>query len=300
MHQHTFQKRRKILLHKMEENSILILPSAPHQTRNRDVKYPYHQYSNFSYLSDFMEPDSVLVLKKLGKKKSWILFCRDKDPKQQQWDGSFLGTKEAVSVLGATEAWAIESWSEKLPEFLMGIETIYFNFGEDDFIERSLLQLLKKSRQHGLPNFIPPHTIRTPDPLLHEMRLIKSKKEIKLLKKATSITTAAHLRAMRFCRAGLSEKQLEGEIIQEFYHHNTRTVAYNPIVASGNNSCTLHYIKNNDILKDGNLVLIDAGAEFSGYAADLTRTFPVSGKFTDNQKQLYNIVNKHLKDEQYV
>ena len=285
-----FVRRRRELLKLMPPDSVAILPAAHHPIRNRDVEYPYHQESDFYYLTGFAEPDAILVFRKSGRKGSWMLFCQERDREQEQWAGERLGTKRAISKMGADSAWPIESWSEQLPELLTGIQQIFFNLGEESSIEQVLLRQLRQFRQCNRSGVVIPQTIHLLDPLLHEMRLYKSPAEIKAMKRAAAVTVAAHQRAMRVCRPGIVESELEGEILHEFSSHGVRTVAYDTIVAGGNSACTLHYIKNSKKLRDGDLVLIDAGAEFNGYAADVTRTFPVNGRFTAPQRQLYEIV----------
>lgn len=285
-----FAARRKKLLQQMASDSIAILAAAPHPVRNRDVEYPYHQESDFLYLTGLVESDAILVLRKCGRKSSWMLFCQERNPEQEQWAGERLGTERALSELGADRAWPIGQWAEQLPELLVGCEHVYLNLGEETPVEQALLRQLKQLRQRSRAGDVVPQSIHSLDPLLHEMRLYKSAAEIRAIRQAATVTVAAHRRAMKFCRPGVAEAEVEGEILHEFSAHGVRTVAYGSIVAGGNNGCTLHYVKNSERLQDGDLVLIDAGAEFDGYAADVTRTFPVNGRFTTPQRQLYEIV----------
>lgn len=290
MKSQTFARRRRDLLDKMEGDSIAIIPAASHPIRNRDVEYPYHPDSDFYYLTGFAEPDAVLVLKKVGRKRLWMLFCRERDPETEQWVGERLGTERATSHLGADRAWSMSAWEEQLPELLSGVEHLYFNLGAGHAVEASLLKQLNQFRQRNRAAVRFPQSTHAVDPLLHEMRLIKSKEELQQIRRAAEITVEAHRHAMRQCVPGMDEQQLEGEILHSFNQQGSRTVAYDTIVASGNNACTLHYIRNSDRLQDGELVLIDAGVEWQGYAADITRTFPVNGRFTTPQRQLYEIV----------
>ncbi len=285
-----FKRRRSATFGAMAARSIMILPAAPHAVRNRDVEYPYHPESGFYYLSGFNEPDAVVVLKRVGRKREWFLFCRERDPEMEQWTGERLGTQRVMDELGATQAWEIGQWEEKLPELLSGVEALYFNLGEESAIEQVLLKQLKQLRQRSRSGVPIPQTIHTVDSVLHEMRLFKSKAELQAMRRAATITATAHRHAMEQCRPGMSEQQLEGEVLHSFSRQGSRTVAYDSIVAGGNNACTLHYIRNSDPLEDGELVLIDAGAEWEGYAADITRTFPVNGRFTTPQRQLYEVV----------
>ncbi len=285
-----FKRRRDELFGRMSEQSLLVIPAAPQSIRNRDVEYPYHPESDFHYLTGFSEPDAIVVLKRLGRRKSCFLFCKERDPEMEQWTGERLGTVRAVSKLGINHAWPIEEWEQHLPELLSGVNRLYFNLGEGSSIESMLLQQMKRFRQRNRSGVVSPQAIYTPDTLLHEMRLIKSIPEQQAMRKAAAITTSAHVHAMRQCRVGMNEQRLEGEILHSFSRHGTRTVAYGSIVAGGNNACTLHYVANRDDLQQGDLVLIDAGAEWDGYAADVTRTFPVNGRFSEPQRQLYEVV----------
>ena len=290
MQPRVFAARRRKLLQQMAQDSIAILVAAPHPVRNRDVEYPYHQESDFLYLTGLVESDAILVLRRCGRKRSWMLFCQERNLEQEQWAGERLGTERARSELGADRAWPIGQWAEQLPELLTGCEQVYLNLGEETPVEQALLRQLKQLRQRSRAGDVVPQAIHSLDPLLHEMRLYKSAPEIRAMRQAATITVAAHRRAMKFCRPGVAEAAVEGEILHEFSAHGVRTVAYGSIVAGGNNGCTLHYVKNSERLQDGDLVLIDAGAEFDGYAADVTRTFPVNGRFTNPQRQLYEIV----------
>ncbi len=285
-----FARRRKRLLEKMADHSIAIVPATPHPIRNRDVEYPYHPDSDFYYLSGFAEPQAVLVLKRMGRKRSWMLFCQERDSEMEQWVGERLGTERAVSQLGAQQSWPISAWEEQLPALLDGVDHLYFNLGAGHKVEVTLLKQLDRLRQRSRAGVRYPRSIHQLDPLLHEMRLIKSSAELRLMRRAAAISAEAHRHAMQQCRPGMSEQQLEGEILHSFSQQGSRIVAYDSIVAGGNNACTLHYIRNGDPLQDGELVLIDAGAEWQGYAADITRTFPVNGCFTAPQRQLYEIV----------
>lgn len=275
---------------RMAPHSLAIIVAAPQRIRNRDVEYPYRADSDLYYLSGFAEPDAVLVLRRMGGRRRWSLFCQPRDPQQEQWTGERLGTERALSELGANEAWPIAAWEEQLPQLLSGVDHLYFNLGAGHAVEGSILQQLNQLHQRSRVAVRLPQSIHRIDPLLHEMRLIKSMAELKQMRRAAAISAEAHRHAMRQCRVGMSEQQLEGEILYSLSRQGCRTVAYDSIVAGGNNACTLHYIRNSDPLRDGELVLIDAGAEWHGYAADITRTFPVNGRFGAAQRQLYEIV----------
>ena len=288
----SFARHRAAFFRQMEKRSIAILPAVPHAVRNRDVEYPYHPESDFFYLTGFSEPNAIVVLKREGQRRSWVLFCQPRDAATEQWVGERIGLKRAKSEWGATEAWAIEQWDEKLPELLTGADHLYFNLGAGHAIESTLLAQLHQLRMRNRSALCYPQSVHTLDPLLHEIRVRKSVDELHAMRRAAEISVEAHRHAMRVCQPGMGEGQLEGEVLYSFSRQGCRTVAYDSIVAGGNNACTLHYIRNSDLLKDGDLVLIDAGAEWQGYAADITRTFPVNGRFSAAQKQLYEIVLK--------
>ncbi|MBT4605775.1 MAG: Xaa-Pro aminopeptidase [Thiotrichales bacterium] len=290
MNSREYARRRRTLQQQMADHSLAIVPAAPHPIRNRDVEYPYHPDSDFYYLTGFAEAEALLLLKRVGRKFTWMLFCQERNPEMEQWTGERLGTERAVTELGAHQAWPIEQWEKQLPELLTGVEQLYFNLGDGTSVEQALLKQLKQFRQRNRAGVVFPLSIHTLDPLLHEMRLIKSSAELKAMRKAATISAQAHRHAMQQCHIGMSEQQLEGEILHQFNQQGSRTVAYDTIVAGGNNACTLHYIQNSEPLNDGDLVLIDAGTEWAGYAADITRTFPINGRFTTPQRQLYEIV----------
>ncbi|MBT3197356.1 MAG: M24 family metallopeptidase [Gammaproteobacteria bacterium] len=279
-------------MQQLESHSVVILPAAAPSIRNRDVEYPYHPGSDFFYLTGFAEPTAVLVLKREGKRRRWMLFCQERNPQMEQWVGAHIGSERARSEWGADEAWPIEKWSEKLPGLLTGVDHLYFNLGASSPQESSILCQLHQFRMRNRAGVRFPQSVHALDPLLHEMRLYKSADELRMMRKAVAITASAHQRAMKVCRPGMTEGQLEGEILHEFSQQGCRTVAYDSIVAGGNNGCTLHYIRNSDPLQEGELVLIDAGAEWAGYAADVTRTFPINGHFSLPQRQLYELVLK--------
>ncbi len=290
-----FTHRRAQVAATIGANAVLILPTATHAIRNRDVEYPFHPDSDFFYLTGFDEPEAILVLKTDDKQEdeqtaTWTLFCRPLDPKLEQWTGRRLGNDAAPETLEIHEAFPIDEFNNKLKDLLTGATQLYFNLGEENALQNQILEQLGQFRLRNRAGMIYPKTIRLIDPILHEMRLIKSDAEIEKMRRAAEISAKAHCRAMQTCRPGKIEHELEGEMLHEFHCHDTRTVAYGSIVASGSNACILHYVENNVPLQDGDLVLIDAGASVDGYAADITRTFPVNGKFSDAQKELYEIV----------
>ncbi|MGL4860372.1 MAG: Xaa-Pro aminopeptidase [Enterobacteriaceae bacterium] len=286
-----FQRRRKAIANKMVPGSALLLFAAPVCQRNADSEYPYRQNSDFWYLSGFNEPEAVLVLIKSDSKHSHsVLFNRDRDPLAETWYGRRLGQEAAAEVLGVDKALSFSEIEQQLPLLLNGLNRVYHAQGLYDYADTLLFTALQQLRDGWRKSLRAPETVSDWRPLLHEMRLFKSAKEIKLMRRAAEITALAHRRAMEKCHAGRFEYQLEGEILHEFMCHGARSPAYSTIVGGGVNACILHYVENSDKLRAGDLVLIDAGCEYQGYAGDITRTFPVSGRFSAAQLALYQLV----------
>lgn len=287
-----FARRRKDLMAQMEPNSIAIVPSAQHLTRNRDVEYPFRQDSDFYYLSGFDEPNAVLVLVPGRKQGQFILFCQERDPVKEQWDGALIGPEGAVEDYGADDAFPISDIDEILPGLVEGRERMYYAMGRAPEFDARIMNWVNIIRSKVRSGAHPPGEFVDLDHLLHEMRLIKSAAEIKLMRKAGKISAKAHIRAMQAAKPGLNEYHLEAELNHAFMTAGSRTWAYPSIVGSGDNACVLHYIDNNKAMEDGDLVLIDAGCELEYYAADITRTFPVNGTYTKPQRQLYELCLK--------
>jgi len=285
-----FSKRRSQYFDQMVENSIAIFPAATEQTRNSDCEYPFRQNSNFYYLTGFTEPDACLLLIKKTDSVKAVLFNRKKDKSAEIWHGYRLGQSGAVSELGFDEAFAIEQFEENLYTFMDGSSALYYPMFQDPSLDKSLSAVINKLRAGARRGSVAPTQFFDCLTILHEMRLIKSEFESELLAEAAEISAAGHVRAMKSCHAGMWEYQLQAEIEHEFALQGTREVAYNTIVAGGNNGTILHYTENDQLLQNGDLVLIDAGAEYKGYAGDITRTFPVNGVFSVAQKQLYQLV----------
>ena len=285
-----FEKRRKELMNHMEESSIAIVPTSPVRQRNRDVEFPYRPDSDFYYLTGFSEPEALAVLipgRKLGE---YVLFCRERNPEMEQWDGQRAGLEGACEEYGADDAFPIGDMNEILPGLMEGCARVYYSLGYYQDIDHQLLEWVKNLRNRTRAGEQPLVEFVALDHIIHEMRLIKSREEIKSIEKAVAISARAHERAMRNCRPGLREDQIEAELIYEFTYGGSRSVAYPSIVAGGENACIMHYTENTATLRDGDLLLIDAGAEFDCYASDITRTFPVNGRFSPAQKDLYEIV----------
>ncbi|PCJ30383.1 MAG: Xaa-Pro aminopeptidase [Gammaproteobacteria bacterium] len=290
MNKKEFAKRRQRLIELMGENSIAVLPSAPIANRNRDVDYPYRADSNFHYLSGFDEPESVIVIIPGRPHGEYILFCRERDLSKEIWDGYRAGQEGAVETFGADDSYPITDLDDILPGLLEGKEKVFYTMGNVPSFDPRIvawLQHLRGASRQGLQS---PSEIIELDHSLNELRLYKSSAEISAMRTAAEISCQAHIRAMQFSQVGKWEYQVEAEIIHEFMKHDCRSPAYPSIVGGGENGCILHYIENNHRMKNNDLLLIDAGAEYDYYAADITRTFPINGKFTPSQKALYNVV----------
>jgi Xaa-Pro aminopeptidase len=285
-------KRRQALMKKMGPDSILILSSAPIARRNGDYDYPYRQQSDFYYLTGFDEPEAVMILAPKRKEGEFILFNRVKNRDEEIWEGIRAGQTGACKLFGANEAYPIHDLSKKLPELLEGRKEIHYALGVDPLFDTTLLNAINKIRGKIRNGQQPPLSIVDITDTIHEMRLIKSPAEIALMRRSAEISANAHKRAMTFCKPGLNEYQLEAELLHEFNKNGARSPAYTSIVGSGANTCILHYTNNNQIIQDGDLVLIDAGAEYQYYAADITRTFPANGRFSPEQRAIYELVLK--------
>ena len=285
-----FARRRQELMGIMGPNSIAILPAAPERTRNRDVEYPYRQNSDFWYLTGFGEPEAIMVLLPGREHGEYVLFCRERDRAMEIWNGYRAGPDGAVADFDADDAFPIGDIDEILPGLIEGRERVYYDLGHDAEFDRRLMGWVNSIRERVRSGAQPPGEFVALAHHLHDMRLFKSAAEIKLMRRAASISAGAHVRAMQSVKPGMMEYQLEAEYIHEFMRNGSRSPAYPSIVGGGANSCILHYIENSQKLKDGHLVLVDAGCELELYASDITRTFPVSGTFSKPQQALYELV----------
>lgn len=288
-----YQQRRVALAKQMLAKTgggIAVISTAPEVSRNRDSEFPYRHDSDFFYLCGFEEPDACLVLKVAsnGELESH-LFCRPKDPEREIWDGIRLGPEAAPQHLGVEFAHSNQMLDQKLSDLLADQEAIYIRLAESAEADRRLRHWMKKVRGQARAGINPPSEFHDVEALLHEMRLFKDAHEIDIMRKAAGISARAHIRAMQMCKPGMREYQLEAELLHEFRNSGAQSVAYNSIVAGGANSCILHYRAGATELRSGELCLIDAGCELDGYASDITRTFPVNGKFTGPQRALYDI-----------
>ncbi|SDW42772.1 aminopeptidase P Metallo peptidase. MEROPS family M24B [Pseudomonas syringae] len=287
-----YARRRKALMAQMEPNSIAILPAAAVAIRNRDVEHVYRQDSDFQYLSGFPEPEAVVVLIPGREYGEYVLFCRERNPERELWDGLRAGQEGAIRDFGADDAFPISDIDDILPGLIEGRDRVYSAMGSNPEFDRHVMDWINVIRSKAHLGAQPPKEFVALDHLLHDMRLYKSAAEIKVMRHAAEISARAHVRAMQACRAGLHEFSLEAELDYEFRRGGSKMPAYGSIVASGRNGCILHYQQNDAVLKDGDLVLIDAGCEIDCYASDITRTFPVSGRFSPEQKAIYELVLK--------
>lgn len=283
-----FKARRQALTEKIGQG-VAVIPTAAEAVRNRDSHYPYRFDSYFYYLTGFDEPEAVLVLV-AGPTPRSILFCRDKDMEREIWDGFRHGPAGALESFGVDEAYSIDELDQRIGEYLANQPQMLFALGADPAWDQRLGGWLKHLASQGRSGIAAPAAIVDVRRLLDEMRLVKSPHELEIMRKAAEITVDAHKRAMRATRPGMMEYEVEAEILHEFYSRGSRAPAYTSIVAGGGNACVLHYISNQAQLRAGDLLLIDAGCELEGYAADITRTFPVNGKFSAVQKDVYELV----------
>ncbi len=287
--QKEYARRRRQLNRMAGEDSIIILQAAPASLRNNDVYYPYRQDSDFLYLTGFREHDALLLMIPEKKGGKCILFCRDRDPEREMWDGRMVGLDAAVSEYGMDEAYDIKQLEGRLRDYLHDRERIYHDLGRDPLFDQRLIGWLNEFRGETRKTFHAPEEIHALDHMLHDMRVYKSREELSAMRRSAKVAIEAHELAMRICEPGMNEADIHASLMHTFTRHQCEP-SYLPIVGGGANACVLHYIANNDVLHDGDLLLIDAGAEYDGYASDITRTFPVNGKFSPEQRQLYDIV----------
>jgi Xaa-Pro aminopeptidase len=285
-----FKQRRKQLARRIKKKSVALIASASASVRNRDVEYPYRQDSDFHYLTGFDEPEAVAVFAPGRKQGEYILFCREFDREKAIWTGRHAGLEGARNAFGADEAFPIDELDKVLPGLLENRERVYFPIGHDPKIDRQVFSAVNNVRARVRTGVRAPFEFVSLEHLLHEQRLIKTSHEIQLMQKAAEVSVRAHKRAMSVCKPGKYEYEIEAELLYEFTRHGMRAPAYPCIVAGGHNACVLHYTENKDVLKDGDLLLIDAGAEYENYAADITRTFPINGRFSESQRLLYDLV----------
>ena len=290
MKQSEFKKRRKQFMQSVGTGNIALIASASMHTRNRDVNYPFRQDSDFFYLTGFNEADALAVFVPGREQGEYILFCREFDEKKALWEGAHSGLEGAKAHYDADDAFPIDDLDDILPGLMENKTKVFYPMGRNSELDHSLLEWINHIRSQSRSGVVAPGELVSLELILHEMRLFKSSSELKLMRRAAEVSAQAHIKAMQVCKPGLYEYQIEAEIIYHLVHNGLRAVAYPSIVAGGKNACTLHYTDNTSKLKSGDLLLIDAGAECDHYAADITRTFPISGRFSEPQKQLYQLV----------
>jgi len=285
-----YKRRRRRLAAAMKPGSIALLAAAPESVRNRDVHYPYRQDSDFSYVTGFPEPEALAVLAPERKKGELVFFCRPRDSERELWEGGRAGVEGVRQDFGADEAHPIDKLDKILPKLLENRDRVYYPVGTDPKLDRHLMKWVNVVRGKVRSGVRAPTEFVVLDRLLSEQRLLKSKAELRIIRRAVRISADAHRRVMRLCRPGLWEYELEAEFVEACTSRGGRFQAYPPIVGSGANACVLHYVDNRHRLEDGELVLVDAGCELDGYASDITRTFPVNGRFNPPQRELYELV----------
>lgn len=284
-----FSRRRKQLMRMMGKNSIAIIPTATEQLRNRDVEFPFRADSDFYYLTGFHEPEAVAVLMPGRPHGEYLLFCRERDPEMETWNGLRAGTRGAVDTFEADDAFPVGDIDEILPGLMESCDRVFYTMGSRPQFDQRVMEWINRLREGARTGMRTPDKFVSLEHLLHDMRLYKSRSEIRVMRTAAKVACRAHKRAMQHCRPGMHEYEIDAELLHEF-----RTAgmvpAYSSIVGGGANGCILHYTENSARLNDGDLLLIDAGAEYDCYASDVTRTFPVNGRFSAPQKALYELV----------
>ena len=284
-----FSRRRAQLMRLMGADSIAVVPAAPVRQRNADVEYDYRPDSDFYYLSGFPEPEAVAVLVPAREQAQYILFTRDRDPDREIWDGSRAGPEGAIALYGADDAFPIGDIDEILPGLMEGRERVFYTMGLNGDFDQRVIGWVNRLRAQARSDSRVPQEFVALNHLLHDMRLFKSRAELSLMRRSGKIAAGAHVRAMRFCRPGRMEFEVMAELLHEFHRHGA-DISYHPIVGGGANACVLHYRANNARLSDGDLLLVDAGCEVGYYASDITRTYPVNGRFTPEQRAIYEVV----------
>jgi len=284
-----FARRRRQLMRMIGRNGIAILPTSLEKLRNGDVHYHYRPDSDFHYLTGFDEPEAVAVLVPGRAQAEYVLFVRDRDPAREIWDGKRAGPDGAVADYGADDAFPIGDIDDILPGLIESRERVYYTMGVHPEFDQRVIGWVNGLRSQAKLGMHTPQEFVALDHLLHDMRLYKSRAELGMMRRAAQIAVAAHRRAMRATRPGRHEYEVMAELLHEFHKHKA-DISYHPIVGGGANACTLHYHANDAELRDGDLLLIDAGCEYEFYASDITRTFPVNGRFTPEQRAIYEVV----------
>ena len=287
--QSEFARRRRQLARMVGKGGIVIIPTALEKTRNNDVHYDFRADSDFYYLTGFQEPEAVAVLVPGRAQAEYVLFVRDRDPARETWDGKRAGPDGATRDYGADDAFPIGDIDDILPGLMESCSRVYYTMGLNPDFDQRVIGWVNGLKAQARAGVHPPQEFVALDHLLHDMRLYKSTAELGLMRRSAKIAVEGHKRAMRFTQPGRTEYEVMAELVHEFRRNNADT-SYHPIVGSGANSCILHYRENNQELKDGDLLLIDAGCEYGMYASDITRTFPVNGRYTPAQRAVYEVV----------
>ncbi|MYA67922.1 MAG: Xaa-Pro aminopeptidase [Gammaproteobacteria bacterium] len=285
-----YSRRRAALIEGLQPGGIALLAAAPERVRSRDVHHAYRQDSDFFYLTGFAESRALLALVPGREEGEVVLFCQPKDPQKELWEGKLLGPEAAVESLGVDQAYPVGEIDKIVPELMAGRERIHYRIGLDADFDEKVMGWVRGAREQARHGGPAPGQFLLLDDLLHEMRLFKSEEEIRLMEEAARISAEGHRRIMQSCRPGIYEYELEAELLHTFLHHGSRAAAYGSIVGAGANACVLHYVSNDARVEDGDLVLVDAGCEYRYYAADITRTFPANGRFSAEQREIYQIV----------
>lgn len=285
-----FSRRRRRLMEMVGRGGIAILPTAVERIRNRDVHFPFRPDSDFFYLTGFPEPEAVAVFVPGRAQGEFVLFCRERDPERETWDGRRAGLEGACATYGADDAFPITDLDDILPGLLENRERIFYTMGFDPEFDQRVLGWLNRVRGKARQGVNAPEEFVTLAHVIHELRLYKSRTETKTMRRAAEIAAEGHRQAMLACRPGMYEYQIEAVLNHSFTQAGSRAPAYPAIVGGGVNGCILHYRENDCVLQDGDLLLIDAGAELDCYASDITRTFPINGEFTDLQREVYEVV----------
>src|SRR6266496_2479130 len=274
---------------RMRRNSVAIIPAAREDVRSNDTNYRYRQDSDFYYLTGFEEPEAIAVINP-GSEQTYTLFVRPRDPEREVWDGRRAGVEGAKRDFGADESFPIAEFGDKLQDILDGADTLYYRLGVNADLDNVIIRGIARMRAMNRKPIHPPQTIIDPATIVHEMRVLKTPEELELMQRAADIAAEAHCAAMKAVRPGMKEYEVEALIEQIFRKQGAAAPAYTSIIGGGANATVLHYINNDGELRDGELLLIDAGAEYKGYASDITRTFPISGRFSKPQREIYDLV----------
>jgi len=278
-------------MRRMDQKSVAIIPAAHEATRSNDTQYRFRQDSDFYYLTGFEEPEAIAVVAP-GREEKYTLFVRPRDPEQEIWVGRRAGVEGAKSEFGADESFPIAEFDARLSDILDGAENLYYRLGVNTELDNKIIRRIAEMRALNRKPIHPPRTIIDPATIVHEMRVLKSPEEIELMQKAADIAAEAHVEAMKTVKPGMKEYEVEALIEQIFRRQGAAGPSYTSIIGAGPNATVLHYINNDGELRDGELLLVDAGAEFKGYASDITRTFPINGRYTQGQREIYDLVLK--------